>query len=107
MYQGASFDVQFVWKIDDAEVDLSGYTARAQVRRTHASENAVLTLTTENGGITLGGSEGTITLEADADTTAALDAAAYVYDIELESSGGEVYRLLQGSFTISPEVTRG
>lgn len=105
-YQGASFDQQFAWKIDDTPVNLTGYTARMQTRRDHTSETATLTLTTENGGITLGGSQGTILVEVDADTMEAVDAAEYVYDIELESAGGEVYRLLQGTFTVSPEVTR-
>ena len=106
MYQGASFDYTFTWKIDDTPVDLSGYTARMQARRRADSLTAALTLTTENGGITLGGSAGTILIEADAETTAGIDDAEYVYDLELETSGGEVYRLLQGTFTVSPEVTR-
>jgi cytosine/adenosine deaminase-related metal-dependent hydrolase len=107
MYQGASFDYSFAWKIDDVAVNLTGYSARMQVRRSHPSPTSVLTLTTENGGITLGGALGTIQVVADADVTAELDAAFYVYDIELESPSEEVYRLLEGKFTISPEVTRG
>jgi hypothetical protein len=106
MYQGASFDYTFTWKIDGIPVNLGGYTARMQVRRRPESENAVLTFTTENGGITLGGALGTILVEADPNTTENTDAASYFYDLELESFGGEVYRLLQGKFTVSAEVTR-
>ena len=106
-YQGASFDIQFAWKIDDTPVDLSGYTARMQARRRADSVTAALTLTTENGRITLGDAAGTITLDVSADDMENVDAAEYVYDLELESAGGEVYRLLEGKFTVSAEVTRG
>ena len=105
MYQGASFDYTFTWKIDDEEVNLTGYFARMQVRRNYQAEDAVLSLT-ELDGITLGGEAGTILVEVDDETTADIDAANYVYDLELESPGGEVYRLLQGKFVVSPEVTR-
>jgi hypothetical protein len=67
----------------------------------------VLTLTSENAGITLGDAAGTITLSATATVTAALTAPfSGVYDLELVSGGGVVTRLLEGSATISPEVTR-
>jgi hypothetical protein len=107
MYQGASFDYTFTWKIDNVPVNLSGYTARMQVRRNHPAPEAVLTLTTENGGIVLGGALGTIAIAEEPSVTEEISAAKYVYDIELESSDGEVYRILEGAFTVSPEVTRG
>jgi hypothetical protein len=105
MYQGASFDYTFTWKLNNSTVNLTGYTARMQVRRNHRSEDVVLSFTDQDG-ITLGGSTGTVTVEADPETTAAVDAASYVYDLELESPGGEVYRILEGTFRVSPEVTR-
>lgn len=105
MYQGASFDYTFTWKIDNAAVNLTGYMARMQARRNYQSEDVVLDLEDGNG-ITLGGSAGTIIVEVDAEDTAEIDAANYVYDLELESPGGEVYRLLQGKLIVSPEVTR-
>lgn len=107
LYQGASFERIFAWKIDDIPVNLNGYTARMQVRRDHPAPVAVITLTTENDGIVLGGSAGTITLQMSPEQTEALDAAQHVYDIELVSPADDVYRILEGRFTISPEVTRG
>lgn len=106
--QGATLALVATWK-DSAgtAVNLTGYTARLNVRETYASASAILTLTTENGGITLGGSAGTITLSASATTTAALTAPfSGVYDLELVSGGGVVTRLLEGVATVSPEVTR-
>jgi hypothetical protein len=106
--QGATLALVATWK-DSAgtAVNLTGYTARLNVRETYSSSSAILTLTTENSGITLGGSAGTITLSASATTTAALTAPfSGVYDLELVSGGGVVTRLLEGVATVSPEVTR-
>lgn len=105
--QGATFTLAMTWK-DSAgsAVNLTGYTARMQVRPAADSTGTLLTLTTENGRIALGGAAGTITLTVAASDTAALTAGTGVYDIELVSGGGVVTRLLQGSVTISREVTR-
>jgi len=43
-------------------VDLSGYTARMQVRAHALDSTKILDLNTSNGGIVLGGTAGTITL---------------------------------------------
>ena len=104
--QGATFSRVLTWKQSNGTpVNLTGYTARMQVRDHYASSSSVLTLTTENGGITLGGAAGTITLAATATATAALTADTYVYDLELVD-GATVTRLVQGQFTVNPEVTK-
>jgi hypothetical protein len=105
--QGATLSLVATWKDSTGTpVNLSGYTARMQVRNTYDAGNAVLSLTTSNGGIALGGTAGTITITAAATATAAL-AAPYtgVYDLELVS-GAVVTRLLEGIATVSPEVTK-
>ena len=106
--QGATLSLVATWR-DSAgtAINLTGYTARMNVRETYSSSSAILTLTTENAGITLGGAAGTITLTATATATAALtEPFSGVYDLELVSAGGVVTRLLQGAATVSPEVTR-
>lgn len=103
-YQGASFDYTLTWKSAGTPVDLTGYSARMQVREDYTSSTAVLSFT--NGtGITLGGTAGTILIATTAGTTANLAAGDYVYDLEMVS-GGTVTRLVQGKFTVDPEVTR-
>lgn len=103
--QGATFAKQLTYAIDGTAVDLTTYTARMQVREKYTSKTAAISLTTENGGITLGGTAGTIDIYITDETTATISAKDYVYDIELISSG-EVYRLLEGKFIVTPEVTR-
>ena len=103
---GASFSRVIRWKADGANVNLTGYAARMQIRPTAASATTTLSLTTENSRITLGGTAGTITLSISATDTAAITAGRYVYDLELVSAGGIVTRLLQGVVTVSANVTR-
>ena len=103
--QGATFAKQLTYTIDDVPVDLTTYTARMQVRETYTSKNPVINITTENGGIVLGDESGTIDLYIPSDTTKTISAKTYVYDIELVSSNN-VYRLLEGNFIVTPEVTK-
>lgn len=104
--QGATFTRTITWKNSaGTPINLTGYTARMQVRREYSATVADLTLTTENGGITLGGALGTIVLSAQASTTASLAAGSYVYDLELVL-GNVVTRLVQGNFLVNAEVTR-
>jgi hypothetical protein len=103
--QGATFNLLMTWRIDNVAVNLTGYTARLQARIDVDETDTILSLTT-GAGITLGGAAGTISLDQTATQTALLPKGEYVYDLELQSSGGIVTRLLQGELNISAEVTR-
>jgi hypothetical protein len=87
-------------------VDLTGFTARMQIRDTVDATAILATLTTENGGITLGGTAGTIALLLTAAQTTLLTFTSAVYDLEIISAGGVVTRLLSGAVVLSKEVTR-
>jgi hypothetical protein len=105
--QGATFQLTITWK-DSAgtAINLTNYTARAQARLTYDTAATIFSLTSSSG-ITLGGAAGTIAILISATTTAALAAPwSGVWDLELVSSAGIVTRLLEGTATVSPEVTR-
>jgi hypothetical protein len=105
--QGATFELPIVWKSGGVPVDLTGYTARMQVRAEIAASAPLLTLTTENARIVLGTDDGAILLTVEADATAALTADRGFYDLELVAPiTGHVRRLIQGRVRIAPEVTR-
>jgi len=104
--QGATYSQLITYKESGVAVNLTGYTARMQVRSTLESATTVVELTTANSRIALGGTAGTITLTISATDTAALTAGRGVYDLELVSGSGIVTRLLQGVATISRNVTR-
>lgn len=108
LWQGASWDYTLTWSTGGTVVNLTNYTARMQVRDSYDASDVIFARTS-GSGITLGGTAGTIYLEANAVETAALPSrpdGAYIYDLELVSAGTVVTRLLQGSFTIYPEVTK-
>lgn len=106
--QGATFRRRLTWKTGTPSlpVDLTGYTARMQVRSEITDAAILLTLTTENGGITLGGAAGTIDLYISATATAGFTWETGVYDLEMVASNGDVIRLVAGAVSVSPEVTR-
>lgn len=103
--QGTTFNPVLTWKDSSGTpIDLSGYTARMQLREYLESSTVVAELSTENGGIALGGVAGTITLFISATNTANLTESG-VYDLEMVQ-GAVVTRLLEGAFILSKEVTR-
>jgi hypothetical protein len=104
--QGATFERVFTVKDGNGDLlNLTGYTARMQVRPEIDSAEVLVELTTQNGRIVLGGVAGTIALSLDAGITAEIDKDG-VYDLEIISAGGDVYRVLKGRFVLDPEVTR-
>ncbi len=121
---GSTWNDVITWKTGTpaAAVNLSGYTARMQIRATRTAATSIIDITP-----TLGGAAGTITCTLTAVQTAALDftgapegyvvttdslgvattttGKCAVYDLEL-INGATVTRLAQGIVCLSPEVTR-
>lgn len=105
--QGATYRQEFIWKDSNNDViDLTGYTARMQIRRKKSSDSFEHEATTENGGIAITALTGSVVVTISATDTAAFEFTKGVYDIELVSGTGVVTRLLEGSVEVSPEVTR-
>jgi len=89
------------------EYNLSGHTARMQIRRTVESTSTMLSLTTENGGIVInpGTPDNEIEIVISAANTATLTTDG-VYDLEIINNGGAVSKVIRGTITLIPEVTR-
>lgn len=103
--QGETFQKTFTYKSGGVAVDLSSHTARMQVRSSYNAETTLIDITSGGGDITLA-SNGVINVTVASSVTAALTAPdTGVYDLEIILSG-VVTRLLQGSVTVTPEVTR-
>lgn len=104
--QGADWYLTVVYKDSTGTpFDLTGYTARMQLRVNANSSTAALTLSTSSG-ITITGATGTVEVHATAAQTGALTPQNYVYDLEITSGSGVVTRLIQGILNVSAEVTR-
>ena len=108
LYRGQTFRTRLTWRTSSgAPVDLTGCKVRMQVREDYESPLPLLELTTENGGVTIDPVEmGVLHLYlSDADTAACLWDGG-VFDIEVMHPSGDVTRIVQGSVSVSPEVTR-
>lgn len=81
--------------------DLTDYTIRAQMRKTYTSSRStdfVANITDPTLGIAQ--------IELSAEQTSYLKAGRYVYDVEVISPDGVVYRVVEGQIEVSPRVTR-
>lgn len=103
--QGATFNKTITYtSIAGTAIDLTNVSVvRAQMRLGSASSSTVLAFTCAVLGTP---TNGQISWSMPAATTSTAAAAAWVYDLEVEFTGGEVRRLLQGSVTVTAEVTR-
>lgn len=103
--QGSDAVIPFeMYDANDTPLDLSGYTARMQIRPSVGSATINDELTTENGRLVITG--GTITATWPNAVTTAMRYGDSVYDIEIVSASGEVTRILEGAFILHQEVTR-
>jgi hypothetical protein len=100
---GATFSRILTWKIDCVPVNLTGATAKMQIRK-KLTTSVILELSTANHRIVLGGATGTIELILTANETKLLTPGAYIYDL-LISMGSEIERIVEGKFQIVAGVT--
>jgi hypothetical protein len=86
-------------------VDLTGYTARMQIREKLTSDTVLESLTTVNGKVLINNTNKTISLILSAATTEAYTWKSGVYSLEMEKDG-VVISLIYGNVTLEREVTR-
>lgn len=87
-------------------IDLTGFTARMQIRATVADTTVIREMTTSNGGIVLNNTTKTIVLIIPADVTAAYTWNSTVYALEMTSSGGQVTPLCYGTISLVKDTIR-
>lgn len=79
-------------------LDLSSYTAEAQMRRWYTSSTHTDFHTSINNGV--------IVLTMNSATTTSLTYDRYVYDVVLKDSSNNISRVVEGIVSINPRVTR-
>ena len=100
--QGADFST--VISLTDSNSDalnLTGYTALAQIRKTHGSSTIAATF-----GTTLTTNTGQVTLTLTDTVTAAMGSGRYVYDVLLTDGSGDKTRVLEGQAILTPGVSK-
>ena len=100
--QGATFSRQLTVKDNGSVMNLTGYSVASTMRSTHDSSTVSGTFTCTISNAT----GGVITIAMTNSTTAAIEEGMYVYDLEITSGAGTVTRLMEGTVTVNPEVTR-
>lgn len=105
LQKSATFSKKFTLQSDcECSIDLTGYTAKMQVRQNFA-KTVILELSTTNGRILITPDEGLLELNVSATDTALLPAGKYIYDLYLISADEIVTKLFQGEFVIYDSVT--
>lgn len=114
--QGGTYDNTLELTAENGDpLDLTGYSARAQVREgVHATE-ALLSLTSpivDGEGIDVDAEAGTVRILISSETTAALDFYLGVWDLELfttpeDESAPVVIPVVDGECELKREVTHG
>ena len=82
-------------------LNLSGYTASSQIRKTYSSSSVSETFSTSIAEAT-----GQVTLSLTDTQTTGLSAGRYVYDLTITSGGGATSRVIEGQAIVTPGVTR-
>lgn len=100
--QGTTYETTITLEDDTGVVyDLTGYTGAAQLRK-HYTSTSQTAFT-----VAIAAANGEITLGLTANATANLASGRYVFDVEVtKTSSGEVFRILEGIATVTPNVTR-
>ncbi len=116
MWQGATFTMTITVKDSAGNVqNLTGYSARMQMRTSYDAASATESLTSSNGEITITAAEGNLAFQLAATRTANIPVdltngkppkTVYVYDLELVDNANTVSKLLYGDVNVYGEVTR-
>ena len=82
-------------------LNLSGYSATAQIRKTYSSSSVSASFATS-----IAESTGQVTLSLTDTQTTGLSAGRYVYDLNITSGGGVTSRVIEGQAIVTPGVNR-
>lgn len=105
--QGTDSSVLFVLKDMSGELlNLEGFTARMQIRRSKGGHALIDSLTTENGRMTIDVNKAQVEVKFTNEATSKYPPTTLVYDIELISASNYVSRFLEGLVIVNAEVTR-
>jgi hypothetical protein len=101
--QGATYNMQVRVEENGSPVDITNYTFESQVRKSHYSSDVAASFTTSLVNGPMGSFNISLT---DTQTDALNPAFTHVYDVEVTSDTGAVTRIIEGTVTVSPGVTR-
>lgn len=106
IYQGANFEFTItVMDENEAPIDLSGYTAKMDIRPYPGGE-VLLSASTSNGLITIDGVNGEVGISIDYASTNALPSGTLKYDVFIQSGDASTRRCIaEGDVIVTPRIT--
>lgn len=109
IYKGSTFVKIIQWKSGTplVAVNLTGCTARMQIRKSVNDSIILDSLTTQNGRIIIhDAANGRFKVTIPADVSTAYTFNSAMYDLELVFLDGTVIRVIEGCINAAPEVTK-
>ena len=104
--QNATFSFVVEYKDDNGNaIDLTGASAKMQVRDVKGGTKLAVTLTSPSGGIVINGTLGKVTVTLTPTQTNKLFYPKSVYDIMVVDSNANKIKLLEGFITLNRSVT--
>jgi uncharacterized protein YndB with AHSA1/START domain len=104
--QNATFSFIVEYKDDNGNaIDLTGASAKMQVRDVKGGTKLAVTLTSPSGGIVINGPLGKVTVTLTPTQTNKLFYPKSVYDIMVVDSNANKIKLLEGFITLNRSVT--
>jgi uncharacterized protein YndB with AHSA1/START domain len=104
--QNATFSFVVEYKDDNGNaIDLTGASAKMQVRDVKGGTKLAVTLTSPSGGIVINGPLGKVTVTLTPTQTNKLFYPKSVYDIMVVDSNANKIKLLEGFITLNRSVT--
>ena len=101
--QGSTFVIDITVKESGSVKDLTGYSARAQMRSTKTTATVAGTFSCSIPIATAG----IVKMELPAATSSGMTAGLFFYDLEIHTAGDAIVkRLIEGKVTLNQEVTR-
>ena len=102
--QGSTFVIDLTIKEEGVLKNLTGFSARAQMRSTKSASAVAASFTCT---VVSPAANGVVKMELPATTSTAMTAGAYFYDLEIHTGNDAIVkRLIEGTVTINQEVTR-
>ena len=100
-----TFQIQYTQDDEITPIDLTGASAKMQVRDTKGGSKLAFTLTSPTGGITIDGPNGLLTIKATPTQTSKLFYPKSAYDVFIIDSYSNRIKLVEGFLTLSRSVT--
>ena len=99
-YKGQTYSQSGYFKENGRPIDLTGLTARSQIRPLENDEELIAAF-----DVSIVGSEGKFTLRLSDEVTAEICPGKYFWDLRMEDQQGEVAYYVRGKFIVNGRVT--